>query len=504
MDILLGVDLGTTNIKCVAYSVSGEAVAQASRPTPTVQQGMRRAYHDPDALWREMAAAISEVASALPTAAQVAGLAIASIGEAGAPLDAHGQPLYPIIAWNDERTAPQSAWWRQTMGEEAIYRHTGLPLGHTFTVNKLMWLRDNEPAIYAQLGRWLCVSDYMAYRLTGEQCMGYSLASRTMALDLARRRWSREMLAHAGVDVALLPELLPEGSLVGRIQAEAARATRLLAGTPVFVGGHDHVCGALAMGACCPGVVLDSTGTTEAELTTLDSVAERLKHPDLSFCLGAHAAQGRYYATGSILGAGSMLRWVAGLLWPTLPDGSDALQALTQAASESAAGARGLYLLPHLAGAGSPDRDSTARGVWVGLSLEHSRADLARAAIEGLAFELRLVWETLERFTGQPIERVNTVGGGARNRLWTQIKADATGRSLYVPTQTEAVTLGAAILAGIGAGLYADENDAQQHLHFEQITPDPQRAAEYERFYRILMDQVRPLASELGRRMGKL
>ncbi len=503
MEILLGVDLGTTNVKCVAYTPAGEAIAQASRPTPIVQQGIRRAAHDPGSLWREMATVISRVAATLPAKSQVVGLAIASIGEAGVPLDAHGQPLYPIIAWYDERTARQSLWWAQALGEEAIYRRTGLPLGHTFTINKLMWLRDNEPAVYAQMQRWLCVSDYMVYRLTGEQCMGYSLASRTMALDLAERRWSSDMLACADLDAALLPELAPEGSLAGRIQPEAARATGLKEGTPVYVGGHDHACGALAMGAYRPGVVLDSTGTTEAQLTALNDISDRLMHPDLSFCLGAHVARGRFYATGSILGAGSMLHWVAGLLWPALSDGSDALTALTQAASESVIGAHGLYLLPHLAGAGSPDRDSTARGVWVGLNLEHTRADLARAAIEGLAFELRLLWETLERFTHYPIERVIVIGGGARNRLWTQIKADATGRVLDVPTQTEAVTLGAAILAGMGAGVYADEQDAYQHVRFDQVIPDLQRAAEYERLYDVLMQDIRPLAAELGRRAGR-
>ena len=504
MDVLLGLDLGTTNIKGVAYSTAGMPLVVASRSTPTIEQGLRRACHDPQTLWGQMAAVIREVVSGLPVQTRPVGLAIASIGEAGVPLDAHGDVLYPLIAWYDERTAPQAAWWAQHMGEVEIYRHTGLPLGHTFTLNKLLWLREEEPEVYARLSRWLCVSDYMAYRLTGEQLIGYSLASRTMAFDLRERRWSEEMLSCAGIAPAIWPPVCPEGTLVGYVTPDAAHQTGLAQGTPVYVGGHDHVCGALAMGVFVPGIVLDSTGTTEAELTTLDSIYEYIDAGDLSFCLGCHVARGRYYTIGSILGAGSMVSWLAELLWNPehLAGGDEALQALTLAASMSPPGARGLYLLPHLAGAGSPDRDSTARGVFVGLSLAHTRADMARAAMEGLSYELRLLWAALEQFTHQPIRRVISVGGGARNALWSQIKADITGRALAVPEHTEAATLGAALLAGLGAGVYRDEEHALRCLMIptNQVHPQAESVRCYDRFFQQLMGEIRPLAVELGRK----
>ncbi len=502
VEALIGLDLGTTNIKGVAYATSGMPLATASMPTPAIEQGLRRACHDPQALWGQMAAVIRDLVVALPAQAHLAGLAIASFGEAGVPLDARGEALYPVIAWYDERTAPQAAWWAQHMGEAEIYRHTGLPLGHTFTLNKLLWLREAEPEIYGRLSKWLCISDYMAYRLTGEQRMGYSLASRTMALDLRERRWSSEMLSCAGIAPDILPPLSAEGTLVGYVTPAAARETGLAQGTPVYIGGHDHVCGALAMGAFEPGVVLDSTGTTEAELVTLDGAAEYLDAADLSFCLGCHVARGRYYAIGSILGAGSMIGWLAGLLWGAEQSaGRDkVLQAFTQAAGESPVGAHGLYLLPHLAGAGSPDRDSTARGVFVGLSLAHTRADMARAAIEGLSYELRLLWEALERFAHHPITGVICAGGGARNALWSQVKADVTDRSLAIPANTEAVTLGAALLAGLGAGIYRDEREAMQQLSIPsvQLQPHADDARRYARLYRLLTTEIRPLAIALG------
>lgn len=504
MDVLLGVDVGTTNTKGVAYTAEAQPLIIASRPTPTQDVGLRQAQHDPEALWQGVASVLREVTARLPAQAHVAGMAVASVGEAGVPLDSHGQALYPVIAWYDERTASQAEWWAAAIGATEVYRRTGLPLGHTFTLNKLLWLREKEPEVFRRMSKWLCVADYIAYRLTGEQCMGYSLASRTMALDLRHRRWSAEMLGYAAISASVFPELRPEGALVGYVTDDAAHVLGLPQGVPVFVGGHDHICGGLAVGAYYPGVVLDSTGTTEAELVTLETVDEHLDRADLSFCLGCHAARGRYYAIGSILGAGSMVSWLADLLWPAErhADHEVALQALTRAAGQSTPGARGLYILPHLAGAGSPDRDSTARGVLVGLSLAHTRADMARAAIEGLAYELRLLWEALERFSGQPIARVISVGGGARNPLWSQIKADVTGRKLEIPEHVEAVTLGAAILAGVGVGIYHDEDDARERISISAtyVQPQAQSTSFYDGQYQLLLREIRPLATALGRK----
>lgn len=504
LDVLLGIDVGTTNIKGGAYTTEGRPLVVASRPTPIRYVGPQRAEHDPDVLWERVVSLLREIMAGLPSRARVAGMAVASMGEAGVPLSAEGQALYPIIAWYDERSAGQAERLDKVIGAKEIYRRTGLPLGHTFTLNKLLWLKEREPEVFSRMSKWLCVADYIAYRLTGEQCMGYSLASRTMALDLRSRCWSMEMLECAAIDESIFPELRPEGSLVGLVQAEAARATSLPQGLAVFVGGHDHICGSLAVNAYQQGVVLDSTGTTEAELITLEAVDGPLERADLGFCLGCHVVKDRYYAIGSILGAGSMVSWLAGLLWPA--EGATgheaALQALTSAAEQSPPGAKGLYVLPHMAGAGSPDRDSTARGVLVGLSLGHTRADIARAIFEGLAYELRYLWEALERFSGQPIVRVVSAGGGARNPFWMQIKADVTGRELEVPECVEAVSLGAAILAGIGAGVYGGAEEIKERIRLSTIRVCPQEAstAFYEGQYQLLLKEIRPLAAMLGRK----
>jgi xylulokinase len=507
MEALIGIDLGTTNIKVVAYSIRGEVLAEYSQATPTTIQGTRQAIIDPGLLWQLAAHSLSEVVQRLPGPGVILGVAIASVGEAGVPLDDDGQPLFPILAWFDERTVPQALRASQQLGEKRIYQATGLPPGHTYSVYKLLWLQEHEPEVYRRMQNWLSVGDWVSYCLCGQKWMGYSQASRTMALDLAKREWWGEGLAELGIKVSIWPTLAAEGTLAGEVTVRAAAETGLRQGTPVYLGGHDHVCGALACGAIRPGIVLDSTGTTEAELTTIEQIDHHLAEADLSFCLGCHVARRKYYITGGILGAGSLLSWLAELLWPSQElIRTEAIENLSQLAMHSPRGANGLYLLPHFAGAGSPDRSSTARGVITGLSLAHNRADLARAAIEGLAFELRTLWEAMVQHTGHQLEGAIVAGGGARNMFWNQIKADITGMTLQVPNNVEAVTRGAALLVGLGTGVYRDETEAvvQPQKALRNILPEPEASQFYETHFCNYISQVRPQAVQLGRLAGQL
>lgn len=505
MELLVGIDIGTTNVKVAAYTFSGCLVGEASHPTPVRQTGLRQAEIVPADLWQITCRCITELTSQLDASGSIAGLAVASVGEAGIPVDARGEALFPIIAWYDERTVPQAARINQLFSVQELYRITGLPPGHTYTLHKLLWLKENHQAVLEGAAGWLAVCDWIAVCMGAVPCMGYSQASRTLALDLARRCWWLEGLSTAGLSAGLFPHLVAEGSRIGSVSEQAARLTGLQRGTPIYLAGHDHVCGALAVGVIAPGVVLDSTGTTEAELTTISQVSPYLAQADLAFCLGCHVVRDTCYATGGILGAGSLLNWLAGILFPDA-DPRQAVEALSTLAGASPHGAHGLYLLPHLAGAGSPDRSSTARGVAAGLSLLHSRADIARAAFEGLAFELRVLWDALERFTGQSVVKAVTVGGGARNRFWNQLKADITSRTLEVPDHSEAVTRGAALLAGIGAGLYHDAAHAAAITRqpASQVVPDVQEMSFYRRHWDAYTSQVRPASAALGRLSGDL
>ena len=221
-----------------------------------------RRYTPPQKLWEAVVGALKDLEEQIPNS-HALGICVASIGESGIPLDYAGLPCFPSIAWFDERTLPQAAWWENRMGKKEIFqKHWPLPQ-HIFSLNKAHVVEIPRPDVFTRTRRWLCISDYIAYRLCGEQATGYSLASRTMAFDPLKACWSKEMLAAATISEQLWPQPLQEGALLGIVLPEIAQDISMLSETPVYVGGHDHVVAALAVGAIEPGIMIDSTGTTE-------------------------------------------------------------------------------------------------------------------------------------------------------------------------------------------------------------------------------------------------
>lgn len=299
MTYLVGVDVGTTNVKAVLYdAVVGAAMHVATRPTPTQHPRPEWSQFDPAALWENIAACIRAVTRAAADPRQIAGIAVASMGEAGVPLDETGQPLYPIIAWHDPRGEEYVPYWQRVVGAERVYDLTGMPLGGLYGLNRVLWLREHQPALYARMVRWLSVEDYVLWRLAGVYATDYTIAARTMAFSPAERSWSSPMLAAAGMAPELLPVPYPSGSPVGDLSAEAARQTGLPVGTPVVTGGHDHLCGALAVGVIAPGTLLDSTGTSQAIVAVTPEV---VRHPALAQAGHAsynHVVPGVYVVLG--------------------------------------------------------------------------------------------------------------------------------------------------------------------------------------------------------------
>ena len=484
MDYLLGIDVGTTNTKAVLYDLAGQMRAVASAPTPVTEEGAGRATHDPEALYQTTVAVIRQAVAGVEDPACVRGLAVSSMAESGVPLDAQGRPLYPVIVWHDIRTIPYQAWWSETAGDERLYAITGLQPGHIYSLNKILWLRDHEPAAYARLHSWLSVSDYVAYRLSGMLAMSYPQACRTLAFDLHTGDWSPELLNAAGVPASVFPPALPSGQALGPLRAEAAAACGLSRHTLVSVGGHDHICAAVASGVISPGAMLVSSGTVEAALGVLERPRTEPAVLALGLHCGMHAVPGRYYLIGGILGAGPLLSWlVQELLQKPLDD--EGYRALSEAAAASPRGARGLFLLPYLGGAGAPRRAPQATGAYLGLRLHHTRADLVRAAFEGLGYELRHLVECFRPLMPAREAPLRTVGGGARNPFWLQLRADMTGRTVEVPAGTERAALGAALLGGLGAGLYDNIEAAAAAAYRAEQTfhPNPEAYREYSAWY---------------------
>lgn len=498
---LIGVDVGTTHWKVVAYDRCGRAAASFRCPSLVHQAGDGGSVHDPEELWQAVAGGIRAVVGALPGSSAVAGVAVASVGEAGVLLDREDRPVGPSLAWYDPRTAPQAREWRERFAAQDLYAVTGFAPQHIASVNKLAWLRQNEPDSFARAAHWLCLADYVAFRLSGEKVMDYSLASRTGLFDLHRREWSGRLLAGAGLDATLLPPLAPSGTVIGGVTSSAARLTGLARGTPVCTGGHDHICGALAAGVTEPGAVLDSTGTAEVVLAVLDAplTSPELCHAGLS--LGCHTARGRYYLIGTITTSGAVVEWLKNQL-------GEEYAGLAARAAAAPPGADSLLFLPHLRGTVLPV-DPTSRAAFVGLTASHTTGHLVRAALEGVCHELRSLLTLLAQFSGTKMGRITAVGGAVKNPFWLQLKADVTGREFLVPELEEAAALGAALLAGLGTGVYAGEREAGQALvrRVAPVIPEAEAAAVYARVHRLylrLYPLLRDLSAEIAGAFGEV
>jgi xylulokinase len=497
--ILIGADVGTTNIKVVAFDRSGRAVESASSPTPTRYPGPGRADHDPEELWTSFAATLRRVTGKLDDPGRVASIAVASVGEAAVPLDSGGDPTSDIIAWFDGRARPQAQRLGRAIGQDRLFGLTGLSLQPIFGLCKLLWLKDNEPDAFSRTARWLNVADYMAFRLCGVAATDFSLASRTLALDLQGLRWADGLLEEVGVPPDLFAPLHKSGSVLGPVGREAAGATGLSEGVCVAVGGHDHVCGALAVGVTEKGTMLNSLGTAEAIFLPLESPLTNPRVGEQGYTQGAHVA-GQYYVFGGQYTSGASVEW-----WREILDGADYDSLISEAANVPP-GSFGAFFLPHLRLANPPYDDPAARGAFVGLSTDVGRGALFRAVLEGLAYDSRNSLEPLLAHAGlQELRAIHAIGGGTQNRLLMSIKATVMNQKITVSGVEEATSLGAAILGGIGAGIYPDIPSALEKLRQDKITIDPVPDevpfydAAFERVYANLYPTLRNLHHEIER-----
>ncbi|MBW3577229.1 MAG: carbohydrate kinase [Actinobacteria bacterium] len=476
--LFAGVDVGTTNTKAIVFDLSGRLVAHAAVPTPTDRPRPGWAQHDPEQLWDAAVSTLRAALAEVEDPAAVRGVAVASMAEAGVPLDDRGRPTYDVIAWFDPRTAEQGRRLADAVGAERLAALTGLRPQPIYSVCKLRWLVENEPDAFARTRSWLHVADFIAYRLSGEQATDYSLASRTAALDLNRLTWSEELLAAAEVPASVLASLVWGGTRLGPVTDDAAAATGLPADAAVAAGGHDHVCGALGAAVIDAGRALDSMGTAESILVPTARAptgGDPLRH---RYSGGAHVVADRFYLSGGVHAAGASVDWVLDLL-----GGGEERGRLLAEAADVAPGALGVGFLPDLRGG---DGSGVAHGALTGLRPEVGAPTLVRGVLEGLAFAFRNALETVVEHAahdGHP--EVRAVGGGARNDLLLRIKATVLGRPVWRPRIEEATGRGAALLGAVGAGLFPDAATAADSLDVEldEIAPDRDQVDAYQARY---------------------
>jgi len=500
--LLVGLDVGTQSIRALLIDArGGRAIARAARPTPTLHPVPGWAEYAPEALWRGVMEVLTEIAAVVPSGAEIAGIACASMGEAAVLLDGAGAPLGNAIAWFDRRTETVARDLDRRIGRERLFAITGLALDPTFTLCKLLWLRAHAPEQFGAARRVLNIADWVAWRLSGEMATDLSLASRTLCLDLHARGWSAEIFASTELDMSLLPPIVRSGASLGRVRGEILAATGLRGRPVVGVGGHDHICGGFAAGAARPGTLLDSLGTAEAIFLTLPQAVRGAVPLARGYVQGAMAVdEPLAYLGGGIYSSGGAVEWLRGLLGVT-PTHTE----LIEAASGVAPGAGGVMFLPHLAYAAPPHIDTAARGAFVGLTAGTERTALFRAVLEGLALEARQLVEGMAALPGvPPPAEIRVVGGSTRNTLLLGIKAAAYGRPIAVIDEPEMTATGAALLGGIAAGIWPslDAALADAAPAARIVEPDPAwrdaYATLYDRAYRGLYPALAPINHALA------
>ena len=478
---LLGIDVGTGGTRAVVVDESGAVVASATAEhAPFASPETGWAEQDARDWWRASAEAVRAVLSRPEVGG---GEGVACVGFSGQMhgavlLDGGGEVLRPALIWCDQRTDAQCRALTESVGAERLIELVSNPALTNFTLTKMLWVREHEPGLWARVRTVLLPKDYVRLRLTGERATDVADASGTLLFDVARRRWSREMLAAVEMDEGLLPAAFESPEVTGRVSAEGAAATGLREGTPVVAGAGDQAAGAVGMGIVRPGGVSATIGTSGVVFAATDRPALDRRGRVHTFC---HAVPGRWHVMGVTQAAGLSLRWFRdtfGAGGGARAAGGDPYDLLTAEAATAPPGSDGVLWAPYLMGERTPHLDPHARAALVGLAASHTRAHVVRAVLEGVAFSLR---DTLTIFAemGVPVENVRLGGGGARSPLWRQIQADVYGHAVEILAAEEGAAYGAALLAGVGAGAWpsVEEACARSVRVAARVEPDARAAA---------------------------
>ena len=462
MAYLLGIDVGTGGTRALILDDSGTVLGSATAdhvPFASPQTGW--AEQEPDDWWRACRQAV-------PRALEAAGVEakdIAAVGLTGQMhgatlLDASGNVVRPALIWCDQRTQAECDELTDRVGAARLIEWTSNPALTGFTLPKLLWVRRTEPDAWARVRHVLLPKDYIRYRLTGRLATDVADASGTLLFDVARRQWSRAMVEATALDPALLPEAFEGPQVTGSLTAAGAAATGLLAGTPVVAGGGDQAAGAVGMGIVRAGVVSATIGTSGVVFAATDRPALDPSGRVHTFC---HAVPGRWHVMGVTQAAGLSLRWFRDRFGSGLDDGRDPYERLTDEALAVPPGADGVLWAPYLMGERTPHLDASARAALVGLAASHQRGHVIRAILEGVAFSLQDSF-TILREMQVPVQAIRLGGGGARSPLWRQVQADVYGQPVQTVAAEEGAAYGAAVLAGVGAGLWSDVDSACERV----------------------------------------
>lgn len=479
MAYILGIDVSTTATKALLIDEQGGVVAVATSTYPLSTPKPLWAEQDPHLWWEATQQSICEVLES-PTVdpAAVTGVGLTGQMHGLVLLDAGGKVLRPAILWNDQRSAAECDQMRETLGLARLVEITGNDAFPGFTAPKLLWVRKHEPEIYERIHQVLLPKDYVRFRLTGEYATDRAGAGGTLMLDLSSRDWSAELLEAFDLPPQWLPRTHEGTEVTGRINETAAERTGLAPGTRVVGGGGDQAAQAVGVGAVEPGVVALTLGTSGVVFAASN---RPLTERDGRLHAFPHALPEKWHVMGVMLSAAGSLRWYRDVVAPGVE-----FDALLEETVEVEPGSEGLVFLPYLSGERTPHADPNVRAAFVGLTLKHGRGHMTRAVLEGVAYGLRDNFALMRKVGLESIDQVRISGGGARSPLWRQILADTCGVDLVTVKTTEGAAFGAALLAGIGTGVWSSAREAcAAGVELgSTTTPNADTQALYDRGYR--------------------
>jgi len=494
MDYVLGIDLGTTALKAALFNQKGQTVASSTKeyklytPSPLVVE------LDPQVYWQALKNALAEIKQTNDIDIKnICSLGISAQGETLIPIDKDGKALRNAIIWMDNRAEEESKWLTSHFTNDTLYKVTGqvsmLPM---WPAAKILWLKKHEPEIFNRTFKFLLIEDYFIFCLTGTAVSEGSLLCSTCYWDIHTRKYWPEMLQTLGITEDQLPEIREPGEAIGPIKTDIAEELGLSPKTIIATGALDQAAGAIGVGNISPGIFTECTGSNIAIVALVDGPTE---DPNKEMPCFYYGLPHTYMIHAFSMTGGMVLKWFRDQFFgenggAEITGGLETYEAMTEMAASVAPGSSGLVMLPHLQGAGVPESNPNARGVFYGLSLHHGKAHMVRAIMEAIAMNLRRMVDAVEAM-GISVEEVRSLGGGAKSDLWCQIKADVLGRPVYSMKNTQdAACLGAAILAGVAIGIWPSVEEAvTSFVEIERkYEPNPDNKTIYDKHYEAYVD----------------
>ncbi|MEN1967782.1 xylulokinase [Lentibacillus sp. N15] len=479
MKYVIGIDLGTSAVKLLLVNQQGEVTEEVSKEYPLIQEKAGYSEQDPHVWVEQTIAGLSDLLRNADCSKEaIEGISFSGQMHGLVLLDEHNEVLRPAILWNDTRTTEQCQQIEATVGKERLLEITKNPALEGFTLPKLLWVKENEPATYRKANTFVLPKDYLRYKLTGALHMEYSDAAGTLLLNVSDKAWSKQMCALLDLDLSLCPPLVESTAEVGTILADVARATGLQEATRVFAGGADNACGAIGSGILQDGKTLCSIGTSGVVLSYESSNDKDFQGKVHYF---NHGAPNAYYTMGVTLAAGYSLSWFKDVFAK-----DESFKELVSEVGAVPVGSNGLLFTPYVVGERTPHADAAIRASFIGMDSSHRKRDFVRAVMEGITFSLN---ESLAIFrkSGKQIDTIVSTGGGTKNEDWLQMQADIFDATIIKLASEQGPGIGAAMIAAVGCGWFDTLNDcADVFLRVErEFSPNRENVEQYKQLFTL-------------------